>query len=192
MSMPRSFLPLAALTLLSLACGDLDDEPDDPIEVRDAQVGWQAANHSVESAHGRFAADVSHGEEGEIAIACDGGGMLALSGRMNAGDDFVFTARFDGCVDDGVWIDGEVELVASVDVSIDIGGDDDDHAGAIVILDYSGRLDFEGRVEGTCIVDAELRAAALVFGDFAAAGVRAEGTLCGHAADDVIGVGVHD
>lgn len=176
---------LALCVLVPFGC---DPENDGRFHMgeRDAEVGWTAMNHAAAGAHDDFAASVELATDGDVELDCEGGGSLSVTGRMNAADDFQLDLDYDGCVDDDVVIDGSVRLVASVDVDIDIDGDEADHAAAQVVVDYDGHLTFDGDVEGTCAIDATVRAGALVFDDFTAAGVTAEGHVCDHVASVVI------
>jgi hypothetical protein len=169
-----------------------DDDDSDDVDTREAEVGWAATNHAMASGHDSFAAQVELTASGDLEASCEGGGSMYMVGRMNDEDDFRLDVDFDGCVADDVMIDGTVTLVASVDVDVDIDGDDGDHAGAAVIVDWDGDLVFSGDVEGTCSIDASVRAGALVFDDFAAAGVTVEGHICDHDADIVVHGDAHD
>lgn len=181
-------LPLLA----AFACSSDDGQAQ--VDMRDAQIGWTATNEAAASGHGAFTSQIPAGQEGEILVACSGGGEMHVVGTMNADDDFQLDTSFDGCIDDDVIINGDLTLVVSLDVDVDIDDDgaddddiaDDDHIAAGIVMDYDGSLELDGRVEGRCIVDAELRAKAVVFENFAALGVATSGTICGHEADLVI------
>ncbi|MBK8234961.1 MAG: hypothetical protein IPK74_05355 [Deltaproteobacteria bacterium] len=177
-----STLPLLAV----IACGSDDDR--EQVDMRDAQIGWTATNEAAAAGHGAFTSQVPAGQEGEIVVACSGGGEMRIVGTSNAEDDVQLDTSFDACVDDDVIINGDLALVVSLDVDVDVDDDgaDDDHIAAGIVMDYDGSLQLDGRVEGSCIVDAELRAKAVVFENFAALGVATSGTICGHEADLVI------
>jgi hypothetical protein len=176
---------LALCVLVPFGC-DPDNDGRFEVDERDAEVGWTAMNHAAAGAHDDFSANVELATEGDVELECEGGGSLLVTGRMNAADDFQLDFDYDGCVDDDVVIDGSVSLVASVEVDVDIDGDAGDHAAASVVVDYDGQLTFDGAVEGSCTIDASIRAGAVVFEDFAAAGVEAEGHVCDHDASVVI------
>jgi hypothetical protein len=190
-------LTVALLMSMPFACDKGDDGSDD-IEPREAEASWHASNQALASGHHKFDAEVRRGEDGEVRVDCEDGGILVLSGTMNENDDFQLDATYDGCIQDGVIIDGDLTFIASLDVDIDLDTTDDDedgdedHAAARLLLDYQGRLEYDGDVEGTCVVDAQLHAQAVAFDDFAGAGVTAEGTICGHDASIVLGVQAHD
>lgn len=174
------------LGLALLAPFGCDDDESDDVDEREAEIGWTATNHAMAAGHDSFAAQVELTTSGDLQTSCEGGGSMYLVGRMNEADDFRLDVEFDGCVADDVMIDGTVTLGASVDVDVDIDGDDGDHAGAAVVVDWDGDLVFSGDVEGTCSIDASVRAGALVFDDFAAAGVSVEGHICDHDAELVL------
>jgi hypothetical protein len=182
MTLDRIASTTLALALLApLGC---DDDSDDDVDAREAEIGWTATNRAMASGHDDFAAQVELTASGDLQATCAGGGSMYMVGRMNEVDDFRLDVEFDECVADDVMIDGSVTLVASVDVDVDIDGDDGDHAGAAV--DWDGDLVLSGDVEGTCSIDASVRAGALVFDDFAAAGVTVEGHICDHDAELVV------
>lgn len=176
---------ISTMLLLPLACGGNDDDPMTP---RDAEVGWTAMNHAVAQGHDDFSAQVQLATDGELLVSCPAGGNMHLVGHMNELDDFRLDVSFDQCASDDVRIDGDVTLVARVDVDVDIDGGDGepDHAGAGIVVDYDGLLVFDGDVEGSCSVDATVRAGAIVFDGFAAAGVTVTGHICDNDADLVV------
>ena len=176
---------LALCVLVPFGCDPENDGSDD-VDTREAEVGWTAMNHAAAGAHDDFAANVELATDGEVELDCEGGGSLFVTGRMNADDDFQLDLDYQGCASDDVVIDGSVSLVASVDVDVDIDGDDGDHAAAQVVVDYDGHLTFRGDVDGSCTIDATVRAGAVVFDGFAGAGVTAEGHVCDHDASVVI------
>jgi hypothetical protein len=192
----RLVLAMAMAFALPLGCGDDgDDDGDNQLDERQAQTSWSAANHAAASAHSDFAANVVLGQHGDISIACDGGGLLHVAGTMNETHDFDLDVSYDDCIEDGVMINGNVSIVAVVDVDLDLDDDDDDDPlddddddglAARVLVDYEGLLQLDGDIEGTCVIDAQVRAETLIFEHFASAGVSIEGTVCGHDADDVI------
>lgn len=177
----RLALALAMAVAPSLSCGDADD-----IDVRDAQTSWTATNRAVAAAHTNFSAHVVFGDHGEVSAGCSGGGLVHLVGTMRAEHDFELDAQFDACVEDGVVINGDLTVTADVDVDLD--DIDDGHGGAsvLVVVDYQGKLELDGDVEGTCTIDAQVHAGAVAFEQFFAAGVTVEGSLCGHDAAAVI------
>lgn len=182
----RLFVAMAFV--LPLACGGDDDNDNDDLDQRQAKESWSAASHSAASAHSDFAANVVLGEQGDISVACQGGGLLHVTGTMDEANQFDLDISYEDCIDNGVMINGDVSIVAVVDVDVDIDDDDneDDSVQAHVIVDYDGLLELDGDVEGTCIVDAEVRAGAVIFDHYAGAGVTIEGTICGHEASDVV------
>lgn len=181
----RLTVALAFSTLL--AC-DSDDDAGDDMDPRDAAVGWEATNDVVAHGHTQFTTKVGSGTDGELHLACMYSGELHLVGRVNDASDFELDATFTNCTGDEVTIDGQVSLVAALDIDVDIDDDDQqpDHAGAAVTIDYTGQLAFSGEVEGTCNIDTHVHAGAVVFDGYAAAGVTVEGTLCGNDADLVV------
>lgn len=193
MDSTKVILSTLALALFApIGCDN--DDGDDDMTPRDAEIGWTAMNHAVHDGHDGFAAQVDLSVDGELHAECEGGGSMHLVGRMNELDDFRIDVSFDQCVADDTMIDGAVTLVARVDVDVDIDDDDGepDHAGAAVIVDYDGLLEFDGEVEGTCSIDASVRAGAVVFDGFAAAGVTVQGHICDNEADVVVGGHVVD
>lgn len=190
----KSTLSPLLLALALVAPFGCDDDGDNDVQPREAEVGWTATNHAVARGHQNFAAHVVVATDGELQVACEGGGSMLVAGRVEDGNAFTLDLDFDGCVDDDVVIDGTLTVVANLDVDVDIDDDDDDpdHAGAAVVVEYDGLLVFDGDVEGSCSIDATVRAGAVVFEGFAAAGVSVEGSICGNDADDVIDGDVDD
>ena len=119
-------LALSLPLLATIACSS--DDGATQVNMRDAQIGWTATNEAAAAGHGAFTAQVPAGQEGEILVACSGGGETRVVGTLNAADDFQLDTTFDGCIDDDVIIDGDLTLVVSlnVDVDIDDDGTDDD------------------------------------------------------------------
>lgn len=185
---------ISALMLPLLAALACNSSENDQVDMRDAHVGWTATNEAAAAGHGAFTTQVPAGQEGDIVVACNGGGQMHVVGTMNADDDFQLDTSFDGCIDDDVIINGDLTLVVSLNVDVDIDDDgtdeddveDPDHIAAGIVMDYDGQLELDGRVQGSCTVDAELRAKAVVFENFAALGVATSGTICGHDADLVV------
>ncbi|HWB75416.1 MAG TPA: hypothetical protein VG755_10675, partial [Nannocystaceae bacterium] len=172
--------------LLQLASNEHDEHDD--MTPRDAEVGWTAMNHAVAQGHDDFSAQVQLATDGELLVSCPAGGNMQLVGHMDELDDFRLDVAFDHCASDDVLIDGDVTVVARIDVDVDIDDDDGepDHAGAGIVVDYDGELVFDGDVEGTCSIDASVRAGAIVFDGFAAAGVSVTGHICDNDADVVV------
>lgn len=110
------------------------------------------------------------------------------SRRVDGPLELLVVSRADDCISDGVIINGVVSIVAVADLDVHIDDDDDEEDGldASVVIDYDGVLELDGDIEGTCSIDAEVTAHAVVFEHFASAGVTVEGTVCGHDADEIV------
>jgi hypothetical protein len=173
-------LPMIALALAApFACAS-DDEGSNDIDVRDAQVSWHATGEALALAH----AELEAGEFGELDVTCPAGGSLNVSRAATGIGNFELTTAFESCVVDDLRIDGV--MVVRTAVAIDEEGTGNEGSIAILI-EYEGELDFEGSITGACTVDAALRGGAVQLDGHASAGARVDGTLCGHAADVVVG-----
>lgn len=195
MDSTRIILRSAAAIALSFPLACSNDDHDDDMSSRDAEVGWTAMNHAVAKGHEDFSGQLQLASGGELLVSCPAGGTMHLVGQMHELDDFQLDVAFDHCASDDVLIDGDVTVIARVDVDVDIDDDDDepDHAGASIVVDYEGELVFDGDVEGTCSIDATVRAGAIVFDGFAAAGVSVTGEICDNDAELVVhGDAEHD
>jgi hypothetical protein len=173
-------IPLLTLALAApLACASNDDEPE--IDVRDAQVGWHATGEVLALAHAQL--DASE-HDGSLVVECPAGGTSSVARVVGGVGNFEFDASFDGCTIDDITIDGAITVRTAV--AIDEHGTGNDGSIAILI-EYDGHLELAGSIAGACIVDAELRGGAVRLDGHASTGARVDGTLCGHAADVVVG-----
>lgn len=157
--------------------------------MRDAQWGWNATNHSLASAYAQFVAHVEIEEFGAIDLECADGGALHLQGRMSEQRDFELDGAFDDCTDEGVVLDGDLTLTASLELFVDeesAAAFDHDDIRALVIVDYHGLLQLDGAAAGTCVMDAQVHANALIFEGFASTMVVVDGELCGIDANAVV------
>jgi hypothetical protein len=180
MKTPQRLLCALSLTA-ALACSS-DDEDD--IELRDAQVSWDATSRALANARFELGQANPSQYDGNLRIDCEGGGTLSVVRLQDAGK-FNLDATFDGCGQEGLEIDGELSLVASIAVDFD----EDDHlrdGSLAVLVDYAGWLELRGNVEGLCVVDAQLRVGAATIDDHTTVGAEVSGTLCGHDAADVV------
>lgn len=179
-----------ALVLAALpACDAYDAEP---VELRDAHVGWNAANHAFAGGYADLAARMDVEEYAEIDIACRDGGSLHVGGWMTERRDFQLDAVFDECSDaNAVVLDGNLTVSASLGLFFEDGAVDYDHddIGALVIVDYHGMLHLDGEAIGACPIATKVHANGLVFAGFGSHGVVVEGELCGHDADAVVHAG---
>ena len=175
--------PLFALALVApFACASDDDDGSHDLDVRDAQVSWQATGEALAAAH----AQLDGREDDALAVACSGGGTLNASRATTGLGNFDFAATFESCVVDDLVIDGELSVHTAV--AIDENGTGNDGSIAILI-EYDGQLDFDGSITGACSVAAQLHGGAVRIDGHASTGARVDGTLCGHSADVVVNAG---
>jgi hypothetical protein len=170
----RSALARIVALATPLACsGGAHDEP---IGIRDAEAGWYAANHAVAVAEPELLDRMAAGIVADILVRCPDGGDLRLVGEGEGDHDLAIDATFEDCIDNGVMIGGELGIVAAID------------ARDMVSVDYQGRLQLDGDVEGRCAIDVQVEVPAL--GDEPA--MEIGGSVCGQDAYAVIhGQGHH-
>lgn len=176
-ALPRISMIVLALSA-PLACAS-DDEPAQ-VDVRDAQVGWQATGDALALAHTQLEA---HYNGRDLVVDCPGGGSSLVSRETTDVGNFEFHAEFTACSVDDVTIDGD--LTVHTAVAIDEHGTGNEGSIA-VLIDYDGHLELGGSIDGACTVAAQLRGGAVRIDGKASAGARVDGTLCGHAADVVV------
>ncbi|HWB79246.1 MAG TPA: hypothetical protein VG755_30000, partial [Nannocystaceae bacterium] len=152
-ALPR--IPLFALALAApFACASDDDDASHDLDVRDAQLSWQATGEVLAVAHAQLDAR----DDDQAGVVCPDGGTVSVS-RSTAGvGDFELTATFDACIVDDLLIDGE--LAVHTAVAIDEEGTGNDGSIAILI-EYDGELDFDGDISGGCTVAAQLHGGAV-------------------------------
>ena len=80
-----------------------------------------------------------------------------------------------------MWIDGELEIMAGVELDFDTVG---------VYVSYDGHVDFDGEVHGSCEIEVDAFAGSMVDEDAWSTGLTYEGHICGHDAAVVVGVRV--
>jgi hypothetical protein len=177
METSRSAIPFL-LVLLATACSE-GDEPTADLE--SARSGWRSTELALAEAgiHTGFSGSGMVGPDGVEAelmgtVECPDGGSLTIDAEGEVTDDrteATLSIAFDGCIADGVTIDGTMTyagLVTPTEVTAEIHGD----------------LDWSGDAEGTCAIDIE----AHVTRDGASVAANSvSGGLCGHAWNEVFG-----
>jgi hypothetical protein len=161
---------LAVCTLV--ACKDGDDG-----DVDSAAQGWRAASKAMESGQQEFESEIEIGAEGTVTATCPEGGEVTVDGRMDDLTIFELNIAFDGCQSDGVRVDGELSLDATVKTT---------DTSAEVRFDYTGHLSLSGEVEMSCSIDAAGYVAASSDGNMSSAEVRFSGRICGADANAVV------
>lgn len=176
-------IPLFALALVApFACASDDDDGRHDLDVRDAQVTWQATGEALAAAHAQLDAR----EDDALGVTCAGGGTLTVSRATTGLGSFDFAATFDACVVDDLTIDGDLSVHTMVAIDEDGTGNDGSVA---ILIEYDGELDFDGSITGACSAAAQLHGGAVRIDGHASTGARVDGTLCGHAADVVVNAG---
>ena len=168
----RALFGMVALCSL-LGCSEGSDTGD----VESAAEGWRAANTAIAGGQAEFTAEIEDGEEGDISVSCPDGGELGLEGAQDNPSEFEFNIFFDSCMSDGVTVDGELALsgtVETTDTSVEVR------------FDYTGELEFTGRVEQVCAIDAVGRTKVTADGNMASAEVEFSGRICGADASAVV------
>jgi hypothetical protein len=174
---------LCALSLTAVLACNSDDA--DEIELRDAQVSWDATSRVLADARIQLDLDNPGQYDGTLTMDCAEGGTLHVTRQRESSDEFELVATFAGCSHDGLTMDGELSLAASIAADVDEADELRDGSLA-VLVEYAGWLELTGDVEGLCVVDAELRVGAATIDDRTTVGVAVSGTLCGHDAADVV------
>ncbi len=169
--MQRKVLGLLAVCAL-VACKDGDDG-----DVDTAAQGWRAASKAMQSGQQEFESKIEIGAEGTVTASCPEGGEVTVDGRMDDLTVFALNIAFDGCQSDGVRVDGELSLDATVKTT---------ETSAEVRFDYVGQLDLSGEVEMSCAIDATGYVAASTNGTMSSAEVRFSGRICGADANAVV------
>lgn len=164
---------IALLSLFVVAC-----DADDPVDTREAEIGWTAMNRAVADGHTGFASGVEVSTDGDLEVPCENGGVLTIVSQRNELDDFRLDVHFAGCGVNDVVIDGSVTLVSRLDW---------DEQGSFVVVDYEGEVVFDGAASGTCVIDASVRGTEVVLEDFTAADVVVQGSICAHPAAELFG-----
>jgi hypothetical protein len=178
----RARLALSFALAAATACDETDAEMPE-LDVSEAETSWYAANHAVAVAQTGLLDRVDAGERADILVRCPGGGRMRLVGESNAHEDFQLDAMFEDCIDAGVMIGGDLTIVASVQLEGELP---EDGGAATVFVDYQGRLQLDGDVEGACAIDAQVRAPALALDNYGAGETVVQGTVCGHEAAAVV------
>jgi hypothetical protein len=169
------------LVLFSLTLGGCAQDDGD---IESAAQGWRAASIALDGANAELEAEADVDGHGDVTVACPGGGQLRIVGTysVESGAEGQHVAEeadveFDGCVAEGIAIDGSLHVVASVATS--------EHA-VTVDIDYSGTLQWSGELEGTCDFDVEGHIATETAGGDLDVRVELSGTVCGADADAVV------
>ncbi|HWB75128.1 MAG TPA: hypothetical protein VG755_09230 [Nannocystaceae bacterium] len=177
-------LVLALIPALATPLGCDDGGLGDPMAMREAEAGWFAANHAVALAEPELLERIDTHTRGDILVRCLDGGRMRLVGEENDANDFELTAMFEDCIDEGVMIGGELNIVASVELG-DAALPEDGGAGSLFVA-YDGQLRLDGDAEGSCAIDVQVHAPAVSYSELAGIGVEVEGSVCGHDAYAVI------
>lgn len=177
-------LVLALVPALATPLGCDDGGLGDPMAMREAEAGWYSANHAVALAEPELLDRIDTHAHGDILVRCKDGGRLRLVGAQNDENDFELQAMFEDCIDEGVMIGGELEIVASVSLG-DAALPEDGGAGTLLVA-YDGHLRLDGDAEGNCPIDVQVHAPAVSYGDLTGLDVDVEGSVCGHDAYAVI------
>lgn len=179
-----TFVAFALIPALAtpLACdeGGLGDT----VAMRDAEAGWYAANHAVAIAEPELLDRIDAHDRGDILVRCPDGGRLRLVGEQNDANDFAMQAMFEDCMDEGVMIGGDLDIVASVGLG-DAALPEDGGSGTLFVA-YNGHLHLDGDAEGSCEIDVDVHAPAVSHSDLVGIDVQVEGSVCGHDAYAVI------
>jgi hypothetical protein len=177
MKTTRSAIPFV-FVLLATACSE-GDEP--TTDVDSARSGWRSTEIALAEAgiQTGWSGSGTVGPDGVEAqamgtVECPGGGSMTVDAEGEVTEDrteAMLSIAFDGCVADGVTIDGSMSYagrVTSEDVTAEIHGD----------------LEWSGDTEGTCAVDIE---ASVTRDGPSVTASSVSGGLCGHAWNDVFG-----
>jgi hypothetical protein len=177
MKTSRSAIPFL-LVLLATACSE-GDEP--TADLDSARNGWRSTELALAEAgiQTGWSGSGMVGPEGVDAelmgtVECPDGGSLTIDAEAEVTDESTeatLTIAFDGCIADGVTIDGEMTyaaLVTPTEVTAEMHGD----------------LEWSGDAEGTCAIDIE---ASVTKDGASVAANSVSGGLCGHAWTEVFG-----
>lgn len=173
MNTPRTAIPFL-LVLLATACAEGDGSTAD---VDSAKSGWRSteialATAGIQTGWSGSATVTPDEVHGVVmgAVECEDGGSMHVDAEAEVTEEQTqgeLSIAFDGCVADGVTIDGTLTyaaLVTSTNVDAEMHGD----------------LEWSGAAEGTCVVDIE----AHVSTDGTVA-TSVSGGLCGYAWSEV-------
>jgi hypothetical protein len=177
MKTSRSAIPFL-LVLLAAGCSEGDESTAD---LDSARSGWRSTELALAEAgiQTGWSGSGTVGPDGVEAqamgtVECPDGGSLSVDAEAEVTDESTEAAlsiAFDGCVADGVTIDGAMSYAARVTPTE-------------VTAEVHGELDWSGDAEGTCAVDIE---ASVTRDGQSVTANSVSGGLCGHAWTEVFG-----
>lgn len=158
LALPTSILASILLLAVATSLGACGSEENDTLTLEQANEAFGSTSSALISVDGTAVDASQSGSEISASASCTGGGSAAVSGTFTDEQSFTLSVDFEGCSQDGLTMDGNLDYGAVVTDN-----------GVAIVMD--GTLSYSGNFEATCRFDIRLA--------INLDGVEVDGSVCG-------------